>query len=142
MDEDFIKRAASAGKWEVESSRLALSQQSPGTVIELAQVIIRDHTQANQRLMELAESKAVEVPDEMMPEHMTMLGQLQQVQGEQFFRTYEQMQLQAHQEAIDLFQRCAQYCQDPQVREYAASTLPTLQAHLDHVQEAQASLNP
>jgi putative membrane protein len=139
MDQDFMTRAASAGMFEVESSRLALSRPTGSDITELAQEIIRDHSQANDKLRQLADSKGVDLPEEMLPEHRTRLEQLQQAQGDQFDQTYEQVQLQAHREAIELFQRCAQYCQDNEVRDYAATTLPALQAHLRHTQEAQAT---
>ena len=135
MDQDFIQRAASGGMYEVESSRLALSQQTPGHVTEFAQTMIRDHSQANERLEQLADSKGVELPKEMMPAQMQMIEQLRSAQGDQFTQLYEQQQQQAHRDTIALFERCAQQCQDAEVRSYAATTLPTLRQHMRHVQQ-------
>jgi putative membrane protein len=139
MDQQFIQQAASGGMFEVESARLALSRQAPAETTELAQHLIRDHSQANDKLRQIAEEKAVEVPQEMMPQHQQQLEQLSTAQGEQFASMFQQVQAQAHRDTIALFERCARYCQDMQIREFASSQLPTLRQHMEHIQEMQAT---
>jgi putative membrane protein len=140
IDHDFIMKAASGGTFEVESSRLALARQVPDEVTEVAQTLIRDHQQANEKLMNLADEKAVKVPQQMNPEHTRKLDTLRGMQGNQFVTMYNQIQKNAHQETIALFERCSKYCQDLDVRAFASQTLPTLRKHLQHIQGAQASL--
>ena len=139
LDQEFITDAANGGKFEVESSRVALSKQSTDATTDLAQQLIRDHSQANDKLESLADSKGVDMPEQMSPDQTSKLEQLQAAQGEQFERMFETMQADAHREAIALFERCAKYCQDLDVRQFAADTLPTLQSHMQHVQQMQAT---
>ena len=139
VDQDFIQKAASGGMFEVESARLAMSRQATGDTTELAQTLIRDHSQANDKLKQLAQEKAIEMPEQMLPEHEQQLEQLRAAEGEQFSPMFQQVQAQAHKETIALFERCAQYCQDMDIREYASNTLPTLREHMREVEQMDAT---
>ena len=138
MDREFIDKAASAGMFEVESSRLVLSRQAPDDATDFAQTMIRDHSEANERLKSIADSKNVPLPDQMSPEDMRKIARLRSLQGDQFTDVYEQLQLDAHREAVQLFDRCSKFCQDPEIREFAEQTLPTLRQHLQHVEGLEA----
>jgi putative membrane protein len=140
VDRDFIEEAVSGGMFEVESGRLALSRTAPDEVTEMAQTIIRDHSQANQKLMEIAREKSVTVRDEMSSEHTSILDRLRNASEEDFPMMFHDVQMQAHQDTIALFERCAKYCQDLEVRQYAAETLPALRQHLQHIHGMQATL--
>jgi predicted outer membrane protein len=58
-----------------------------------------------------------------------MLNQLSAASGSQFDRLYGRMQVQAHQEAIGMFQSYAQAGDDPALMAFAQQTLPHLEMH-------------
>jgi predicted outer membrane protein len=62
--------------------------------------------------------------------HADMLNQLAAAPPRQFDRLYGRMQVAAHQEAVGLFLAYAQSGEDPSLRAFAASALPSLQHHL------------
>ena len=62
--------------------------------------------------------------------HANMLNRLVRLRGPQFDRTYAQMQVAAHREAVGLFATYAQAGTDPGLRTFAQQTLPHLQEHL------------
>jgi predicted outer membrane protein len=62
--------------------------------------------------------------------HADMLNQLASAPPRQFDRLYGRMQVAAHQEAVALFTTYAQSGEDPSLRAFAQSALPTLQHHL------------
>ncbi len=54
-------------------------------------------------------------------------------------QTYTQQQLAAHRNTIDLFQQYADQGDNQQLQQFAQQTLPTLQEHLEMVQDLPAS---
>ena len=73
-------------------------------------------------------------------EHRQMLQRLQNARGAEFDRLYMQMQVQAHQQAVDMFTTYSQQGDNAQLKQFAAQTLPTLQQHLQRAQQVQRSL--
>jgi putative membrane protein len=126
----FVKKAASAGKFEVQSSQLALKKDLDESATKrFAQKMVTDHTKANEQLKSLAEKKDIDVPEQLLPEHQAMLKQLQGLDGEEFTRQYHSIQMQAHEEAIDLFSQASDALEDKDLQSFAQSTLPTIKEH-------------
>jgi putative membrane protein len=141
-DRDFVKDAASGGMFEVQSSQVALQQ--PGVdpkVMRIAQMMVEDHTRANQELQVIATRKGITLSQQLSPEHEQMLDRLRSASntgasgGYDFNNQYFTMQTQAHQDAIALFQRASQSLSDPDLRQYAQRTLAVLHQHLQHIQQ-------
>ena len=53
--------------------------------------------------------------------------------GEQFARIYRQQQLQAHQQAVQLFENATRQLGAGPLGKFASETLPVLRRHLEHV---------
>ena len=53
--------------------------------------------------------------------------------GSEFDRAYDEMQQQAHEEAVALFSDYARNGDNPDVKAWAAKTLPHLREHLEMV---------
>ncbi len=138
-DKKFVRAAAIGGMFEVQSSQLATTMSQNNEVRQFAQQMIGDHTQANQQLMQLAGSKQIRVPGKLDKEHTQMLKKLSQAQGPQFDQAFVKAQVQAHQEMVALFQKAATNLQDPQLKAFAAQTLPVLQNHLQMASQFQGA---
>ena len=54
--------------------------------------------------------------------------------GADFDKEYVDLMVDDHESAVKLFEKTAKDAKDPEVRSFASSHLPTLQAHLQHVQ--------
>src|SRR4051812_35431648 len=80
-EQKFVRGAASGGMMEVEAARLALQKAQRQEVKDFAQHIIDDHTKANQQLMQIAQSKQIQVPREMKAGHRGEIEDLQQLDG-------------------------------------------------------------
>src|SRR3546814_5982231 len=61
---DFVDNAAAGGIAEIETSKLALEKSSSADVKAFANMMIADHTKANEELISLAKKHDIEVPDE------------------------------------------------------------------------------
>lgn len=135
-DRTFINEAAQGGMAEVELGRLALKKSSSNTVKKYAQQMIDEHTKVNKELMAVAKQKGVTPPKAIAPKHEKLRAKLSKLSGKNFDQAYmKEAGVKSHAEQEALFQRQAQQGQDPQLKAFAAKTLPAVQKHL---QEAQA----
>ncbi|HYE03398.1 MAG TPA: DUF4142 domain-containing protein [Phycisphaerales bacterium] len=126
----FVEEAASGGLYEVRSSELGLRSGLTGRAAEAAQHMIHDHTRANERLRLLARRHGVAVPDQMLPKHARMVEELRNAGNRDLNAAWTHQQIAAHHEAIELFERARQEVDNPELRQFAAETLPTLREHL------------
>lgn len=140
LDADqFVKIAASSGMYEVQSAQLALDKNVPDPLQQFAQRMIEDHGKANDRLEQVAKDAGITVPDQMMQKHQDMLAKLKGLTGQDFVTAYSQQQLQAHQNAVDLFQRASKSLDNPQLQQFAQDTLPVLEQHLSMIKSHQTN---
>jgi len=135
-DRTFVTDAVSGGMFEVQSSQTAVQKNLSPDLMQVAQMMITDHTKANQELKDIVSRKNITISQKLQPKHQTLLDRLQNASGDQFASQYRTIQIQAHQETISLFQREARDGQDADLKSFAQRALPTLQKHLDHLQRS------
>lgn len=129
-DKEFFPAAASAGMLEVETSKLALQTSQNADVKAFAQKMVDDHTKAADELKALAASKSITLPTSMSKHHQVMFDHLKDEKaGKEFDGAYQNIQVVAHKEAVTLFSKASTDSKDPEVKAWAAKTLPTLQHH-------------
>lgn len=136
----FLEVAAQDNIAEVEMAEMAQERAASDDVKYYAKQIQQSHELAQERLEAIAEKKNVELPDEPGKMHKQEAQQLSQFEGEQFDRQYVQTMVQGHKKAIEKFEQQAQSAQDPEVKQYAKQTLPTLRAHLEMGQQLQQQM--
>lgn len=129
-DTNFINQAAMSGLAEVQEGQIAAQRGGRPAIRQFGQRMVTDHTQANQQLMQLAQSKGVTPPAAPDPQQMTEQQALQRLRGRAFDRAYVRDQVKEHQQAVQLFQQEVAQGTDPDVKSFAQQTLPTLQQHL------------
>ena len=135
-DRKFLMEAAQGGLLEVEAGRLAAQQASSDEVKQFAQQLVKDHTDANEKLMQIAQDKGVQLPKQLDSKHKQQLDKLSKLKGEQFDRAYmEQIGHKDHKKDIQAFEKQARQGKDPELRTFAEETLPVLQKHLSMAQK-------
>ena len=73
--------------------------------------------------------------DEARREHQRMLDDLKKLSGKELDTRYDEIQKKAHQEAVDLFTKYSQGGDNPDLKQWAAKTLPHLKEHLAMAQK-------
>jgi putative membrane protein len=131
-DRKFMMEAAEGGMMEVALGRLAQDKASNSDVKSFGQMMVTDHTQTNGELQALAQKKGVTLPAEKPSHHQATLSKLS---GEPFDRAYIKLMQADHQKDVAEFQKQSQSGSDPELKAFAAKTLPTLQKHLTRVNE-------
>ena len=134
-DKKFFNDAAQAGMLEIEASKLAQDRATKADVKSFASMIVNDHTGADAQLKSLAADKGVTLPTALTGKHKQTLDKLQKAQGAEFDKVYAAtVGVAAHKEAVSLFDKTAKNAKDPDVKSFAAKTLPTLKQHLAQAQ--------
>lgn len=134
IDREFVEKAAQAGLFEIESSKLALDKNVSPAIREFAQLMIKDHEAAHGELRDIAQRKNLEVPKDLDGENSGRIAELSRVDDQQFERRYREMQVVAHEDAVTLFERGSRELRDPELRAFAVETLPVLEKHLRHIE--------
>jgi len=132
--EDFVAKAASSGKFEVQSSRIALATSSD-VVKAFAQQMITDHKAINKGLKAAAAADKVPVPKAMDEKDSAALASLKGKRGEDLDRLYIDAQVKAHDEAVALFSTYAQSGDKPMLKAFAVETLPALKKHQEKAKQ-------
>jgi putative membrane protein len=137
-DEKFVKKAAASGTAEVKVATLGTQKAERADVKELAQMLITDHTKANEELTALAQSKGVELSAVIDPKAAETFQKLEKKSGKDFDKAFLSQLEDDHQACISDFEDAEKNGTDGEVKSWASGKLPTLRAHLAKVKELEA----
>ena len=123
--------------FEIQSSQLALSKQADVDTKPFAEKMVTDHQKTSSELKSLIDSGKVNatLPTALDAQHQKMLDELKAKSGTDFDQSYDQIQVKAHQDAVALFEAYARGGDDPDLKSWAAQTLPHLKEHLSMAQK-------
>lgn len=130
-DEDFIKDAVSGGMMEVELGRYAQQNANNPRVRNFGAMMVRDHSKANDELKALLTQKNIAVPASMEDKHHDKMTDIQKKTGADFDKDYMKEMVDDHEKDVDRFKKQAENGTDPELKSFAAKTLPVLLMHQD-----------
>lgn len=132
-DQEFFTKAAAGGMYEVEAGKLAESKGQGPAVKSFGSMLVKDHGAANDELKALAAKKSVTLPATVPADKQKKLDALGKAKD--FDKEFvHQVGLNDHKTDIALFEKTSKDAKDPDVKAFAAKTLPTLKAHYEHAQ--------
>ncbi len=134
-DQTFVKKAAEGGLAEVQLADLAKQKASSPEVKQFADRMATDHSKANDELKSLAQSKNITLPTDLSAKDKALRDRLDKLSGEQFDRAYMQAMVKDHTHDVKEFRQESQSAKDPDLKAFAAKTLPTLEQHLQLAQQ-------
>jgi putative membrane protein len=138
-DTKFMKEAAQCGMSEVALGQLAAERASSSDVKKFGQRMIDDHSKAGDELKQLASQKHVDLPQDLSAKDKATRATLEKLSGEQFDQAYMKDMVKDHKRDVSDFRRESKSAQDPDVKKFAAQTLPTLE---DHLKQAESIAPP
>lgn len=128
--QSFATQAAVIGKAEIELGQMAAQNSQDKSVREYAARMVKDHKAADAKLKKIAGKANLQLPDSLDAEHEALKTKLSGLQGAAFDKEYAKAMVQGHDKAVALFEAASQAAQMPaELKEFAASTLPTLKEH-------------
>ena len=136
-DKTFMKKAAKGGMMEVAMGKLAEQNGQSEDVKSFGKRMVTDHSKANDELKSIASAKGVTVPAEMDKSALKEKEKLEKLAGAKFDREYMGHMVKDHKKDVKEFANVAKNAKDSDVKNFAATTLPTLQEHLTLAQAAE-----
>lgn len=130
QDREFVNKAATGNLAEVELGRVAAQRAARPSVRSFGERMVTDHGRSNADLASLARSKGIEAPTALEPSQQAVRDRLSALNGNDFDRAYMSEMVRDHTEDIALFERAAETSTDPELKAWAAQSLPMLREHL------------
>ncbi|MBW9074212.1 DUF4142 domain-containing protein [Agrobacterium deltaense] len=133
--EDFVLQVSASDLFEIESSKLALTKGDEA-IKAFAQQMITEHEKTSAELKALLSGgKVTGTPTTALTDdHKEEIDDLAKLNGAEFNEEYVDDQVDAHEDAVDLFKRYADSGENVELKAWAAKTLPALQHHLEMAQ--------
>ena len=138
-DEHFVTTVLQDGMAEVELGKMAADKAASDQVKQFGRRMADDHSKAGDELKAMAQKKNMTAPGDLDAKHKALRDRLTKLSGEGFDRAYMQAMANGHREAVNLFRTESKSGKDPEIKEWASKTLPTIEEHLKQAQEISRS---
>ena len=134
---DFIQKAAMSDMYEVEAGKLAAEKGQSDAVKQFGQQMVDAHTKTTEQLTGIVKTKNIKVdlPTKLDAKHQKLIDDLNSASADNFDKAYAKQQVDAHQEAVNHFKKYGAKGDDPDLKQFAEETLPTIQHHLDEAKK-------
>ena len=132
-DAEFVMKAAQGGMMEVEVGKLGQQKGSDPSAKQVGQMLVNDHSKANDELKSIVTKKGGQVPTTLDAKHQGEVDKLAKKEGAEFDKAYFSMLQADHKKDIAEFEEASRSLKDPDLKAFATKTLPTLRTHLEHV---------
>ncbi len=126
----FATNAAQGGMAEVKLGQLATEKASSQDVKTFGQRMVDDHSKANDQLKSIASAENMTLPTDIGAKNQALYDKLSGMSGAAFDKAYMKAMVKDHETDVKEFQKEANSGKDPQLKQFASQTLPTLQEHL------------
>ncbi len=100
-DKDFVKDIATANIAEVELGRMALDKAVNPDVKKFAQMMVDDHTKANEELTTIASKDNIAIPSGLDDKHNDLRDKLAKKTGADFDKDYIDAMVDGHKDVMD-----------------------------------------
>lgn len=140
-DMTFAMKAAQGGMAEVQMGQLAAQNASNADVKAFGQQMVDDHSKANDQLKTVAQGENITLPTSLNGKQQAEYTKLQGLSGANFDKEYVHCMVKDHEEDVKEFQKEADHGKDPQIKNFAQQTLPTLQEHLSKIRSIQSKVS-
>lgn len=147
---EFVTRIGVAGLAEVELGKLASERAMDADVKAFAQMMVRDHSRANNELSKIASQLNIQVPTELDPTHRELTDRLSKVKGAEFDREYMAAMVKGHEDAAGLLRSFTSADRpigtsgsargEQSLMEWAMKMMPTVERHLERARQIQQRL--
>jgi putative membrane protein len=139
--ESFLTDVIEGGNTEVALGKLAQTQSKNADIKKFGQMLVTDHSKANQEASALVKKLNFTDPTGM-GSHQSTYDKMKSLTGDDFDQEFVEDMVSDHEKDISTFQKESQNSTNADVKAFATKTLPVLQKHLDTVKGIQAKMKP
>jgi putative membrane protein len=137
---DFVSKAGAGGMMEVAMGKLAQSNGGSNDVKEYGKMLEKDHGEAGDKLKSIANSEGISFPTTMTDEQNQHMAHLQSMTGADFDKAFIPMMIDDHTKDIAEFKKAAAGNENEKVKNFASTTLPTLETHLSKAKSIKSKM--
>lgn len=134
----FLIVASIKNLQEVSAGTLATQQASRPDVKAFGQMMVNDHSDAEQQLLALAKRKNINLPPAATSGIRPDL--LLKNAGPKFDPLYVHAMVSGHRNTVEVFENYATTGKDPDVKAFAQQMLPALKHHLEKINKIETTL--
>lgn len=130
---EFVQKAAMSDMYEVEAGKIAAQKGQSDQVKQFGQHMAEAHTNTTEELTSIvkAENINVELPAKLDAKHQGLIDALNEAKPGDFDKIYAKQQVDAHEKAVDLFEKYAKKGDNGNLKQFAEKTLPAIKEHLE-----------
>jgi len=130
-DRQFAHDAAIAGLSNAELGKLASEKASSEDVRQFGKKLVDDQTKTNDKLKQVAGQQNISIPNALDSKHQSQIDKIAKLSGPEFDKAFLKQQLKEQENEVRDFSDEAKGGTDPNVKTFAAGTLPNLQQQLE-----------
>ena len=136
----FVKEAGAGNAAEIKMGELALKNADSQDVKDFAQMMIKDHSQANDDLSAVARNHNIDFPPDA-PEKEKELGKkMLDVKGAAFDKAYIKHAVADHEKDVAEYKEAKKEVKDKKLVEYVDKTIPVVEGHLKDAKAIEAKM--
>jgi|SRR5581483_5343274 len=139
-DARFAVEAANGGMAEVGMGKLAEQLAANPKVKSFGEMMVNDHSKANDELKKLARDKNITLPEAISLDEQKTETDLSKKKGKDFDKAYVSNMIDDHKKDVKAFEDAIKNLKDPDLKAFAEKTLPTLKHHLNSIEAIHDSM--
>ncbi|PJJ66635.1 DUF4142 domain-containing protein [Chryseobacterium geocarposphaerae] len=140
QDRKFAENASRGGMMEVMMGKLAATNAGNAAVKALGEMMVNDHTKANEELKKWASGVGYTLPTDLDDKKQKKYDELKTKKGMEFDKMYTDLMVDDHEEDIKDFKKQASDGSESALKSFASNTLPTLEHHLMEAKKAKEAV--
>jgi putative membrane protein len=134
-DSKYVVDAYSNNLYEIRISEGAETLSTNVEVQKLGAKLADAHTVLNERIEEMAKRKSITLPPGLSEDQIKNADVIKEKVGYDFNLAYAQEIYDNHKTAVDEYKKVIEKAADPEIKEWAESTLPEIENHLSIASE-------
>lgn len=132
MDADALVKAVNINYYKIAAAEYAATQATQPQVREFANMMRTQHMAMNDKTKSLAASKSFTAPAAMSNDYMNDIENMRKWEkGKEFDTKFINEMVDAHQEALDMLEKCQRESNDADVKAWATESASGVRNHLD-----------
>jgi putative membrane protein len=131
-EQKFVSCSTRNNLFEIQAGKLIAEKATNSDIKKMAQMMVDDHTKAQEQLKETAQKSNIQVPEKLLSWQQSKLDFISRVPIEDLQTEYSFHLVAAHQMAILQTQHALTKLQDGAIKQLAENQVRDLRGHLQH----------
>jgi putative membrane protein len=139
-DAKFVTAVGAGCLAEIKIGALAKQKGKDKRIKNFGAMMVKDLTKGHGRLALLAQSKKITLPDSVSAIDQASIDSLAAKSGREFDLAYLDKTTADYKKALSMFEHTSKRAFDPQIKQFAAKNILTIQRHLDLIEAVRGSI--